>query len=119
VAVPKVTPVSRPELLMVAAAVLSEDHVTEDVTSPVELLPKVAVAVYCCVTPGATVLLAGSTWSAVMDVEEGKNCPQPTAAKRLRMMKAEKALNGVVGTRIMLTLRRRRGCDKPWCREGT
>lgn len=82
VVVPKDTPVSRPVLLMVAMLVAVVLHVTLLVTSPVLLLPKVAVAVYCWVTPGATIAFDGRTCSAVMEVDDGKNCPQPMKASR-------------------------------------
>jgi hypothetical protein len=53
---------------------------TELVTSEVVLLPKVAVAEYCWVTPGATVVFNGAIANEVIVVEEGKNCPQPMEA---------------------------------------
>jgi len=51
-AIPNDTPVSRPVLSIVAIAVGLVLHVTWDVTSPVELFPNLAVAVYCWVVPG-------------------------------------------------------------------
>lgn len=51
-ALPRATPVASPVLLMVAMLGEDEDHVTCEVTSPDELLPKVAVAVNCCVPVG-------------------------------------------------------------------
>ncbi len=51
-AVPSATAVSRPLLFIVATVVRLELQVTCEVTSPVLLLPKVAVAEYCWVTPG-------------------------------------------------------------------
>ena len=62
--------------MMLAMLVGVVDQVTWLVTSPVELLPKVAVAVNCCVTLGATVEFAGKIWSEVMVVDDGKNWPQ-------------------------------------------
>ncbi len=47
VVVPTATPVANPALLMVATLVEEEVQVTCEVTSPVLLLPKVAVAVNC------------------------------------------------------------------------
>ena len=58
------------------------------VTSPVVLSPYVAVAEYCWVTPGATVVFKGAIARDVMEVEPGKNCPQPTAASRSRETEA-------------------------------
>ena len=52
VVVPKATPVARPELSIVAIAGTEDVHVTDEVTSPVVLLPKVAVAENCCVFCG-------------------------------------------------------------------
>jgi len=83
-----VPPVSKPPPVMVAMLVWRTLQVTLLVTSPVLLSPKVAVAVYCCVTPGATVALDGRTWSAVMDLDDGKNCPQPITASRQKSTKA-------------------------------
>ena len=51
-AVPSDTPVRSPVLFMVATEVGLVLQVTEEVTSPVVLLPYVAVAVYCWVVPG-------------------------------------------------------------------
>src|SRR5215831_17085245 len=75
-AVPNLIPVSSPVLLIEATLVGVVLQVTLLVTSPVELSPKVAVAVYCCVTAGATVALVGCTRSAVMVFLPGKNWPQ-------------------------------------------
>ncbi len=52
VVVPSATPVANPELLMVATPVDEEVQVTVEETSPVLLLPKVAVAVNCWVAFG-------------------------------------------------------------------
>lgn len=55
VEVPSATPVANPEeASMVAMALWDEIQVTWSVTSPWELFPKVAVAVYCCVPCGLT-----------------------------------------------------------------
>ncbi len=52
VEVPSATAVASPELLTVAILVAKEVHATWEVTSPVVLLPKVAVAENCCVPCG-------------------------------------------------------------------
>jgi len=52
VATPRDTAVRSPLLLIVATFVGVVLQLTVEVTSPVVLLPKVAVAVYCWVTPG-------------------------------------------------------------------
>jgi hypothetical protein len=54
VVVPSATPVANPELSMVAMPVVDEVQVTCEVTSPVLLLPKVAVALNCWVAFGMT-----------------------------------------------------------------
>jgi hypothetical protein len=82
IAVPKATPVSRPVLLMVAVLGWLVLQVTDELTSAVVLLPYVAVAEYCWVTPGATVAFDGATESAVIEFDDGKNCPQPVMAAR-------------------------------------
>jgi len=76
VVVPKATPVTRPELLMVATFGEEEVQVTCEVTSPDVLLPKVAVAVNCCVVVGVIKALVGDKVIAVISVDEGKN-PSP------------------------------------------
>ena len=76
VALPRLTPVRSPPLVIVAMLVGVVDQVTWLVTSPVVLLPKVAVAVYCCVTLGATIEFAGKIWIAVILLADGKNWPQ-------------------------------------------
>jgi hypothetical protein len=50
--VPNATAVALPAVLMVATLVAEDAQVTCPVTSPVVLLPKVPVAVYCCVAAG-------------------------------------------------------------------
>jgi hypothetical protein len=77
VVLPSATPDASPPLLMVAMFVEDDAQVTELVALPVVLLPYVAVAVYCCVLPGCTDVVNGEICSAVMVVEDGKNCPQP------------------------------------------
>jgi hypothetical protein len=72
VLVPSATAVARPEELMVATLVDEEAHVTDDVTSPVVLLPKVAVAVNCCVAVGLMSALVGDIAIETMVSEEGK-----------------------------------------------
>lgn len=52
VAVPSATPLTSPELLTEAILGGEEVHVTCVVTLPCVLLPKVAVAVNCCVVVG-------------------------------------------------------------------
>jgi len=61
VVVPNDTPVANPALLMVATFVADEAQLTWLVASPVVLLPKVAVAVYCTVFPGATTEFRGDS----------------------------------------------------------
>lgn len=53
VAVPALTPVTRPEALTVATAVFDEDHITCEPTSLVALSEKVPVAFNCWVVPAA------------------------------------------------------------------
>ncbi len=50
--VPTATAVASPEASMVATPVADESQLTWEVTSPVVLFPKVAVAVNCCVPVG-------------------------------------------------------------------
>ena len=77
VVVPRREPaVARPALLMVAILVAVELQVTEVVASPVVLLPKVAVAVYCCTPPGAMLVFKGETVRATIAFAEGKKLPQ-------------------------------------------
>lgn len=54
VVVPNATAVAKPPVSMVAIAGTEEVQVTDDVTSPVLLSPKVAVALYCWVAWGFT-----------------------------------------------------------------
>jgi hypothetical protein len=61
VAVPALTPVTRPEALTVATAVLDEDHVTCEPTSLVVLSENVPVAVSCRVVPAANDGFVGVT----------------------------------------------------------
>ncbi len=79
--VPSATAVARPVVLMVAMLVADETHVTVELTSPVELLPNVAVAVYCWVVVGLIWALVGEIASETMVVEEGKNPPQLATIK--------------------------------------
>ena len=58
---------------MVATLVEDDSQVTCEVTSPVVLLPKVAVAVNCAVVVGVIHALVGDNASAVMESEAGKN----------------------------------------------
>ena len=76
VAVPSATPVRRPEPLTVAMLSLDDDHDTWDVTSPVVLLPKVAVAVNCLVLCGLTNALVGDSEIDTIWSEAGKKPPQ-------------------------------------------
>lgn len=76
VAVPRATPVNSPELLIVAMLWLEEVHDTCDVTSPVVLLPKVAVAVNCCVPCGFTHALPGESEIETTASDAGKKPPQ-------------------------------------------
>ncbi len=52
VVVPRATPVTKPEVLIVATLGDEESQVTCEVTSLFVLLPSVAVAVNCWVPPG-------------------------------------------------------------------
>jgi hypothetical protein len=83
VAVPRATPVASPEPLTVATPVEDDVQVTCEVTSPVLLLPKVAVAVNCCVPPGVMYPLAGDSDSETMVVAEGKK-PEQLANRNVR-----------------------------------
>lgn len=78
---PRATAVANPELSMVAILLDDDNQVTCDVTSPLVLLPNVAVAENCCVFPGLTHAPVGEMESAVMVSEDGKNPPQ-LASKR-------------------------------------
>src|ERR1039457_2165674 len=82
--VPIATPVARPPMLMVATLVADDTQVTCDVTSPVELLPNVPVAVYCCVPVGMIWALVGERVIETMVLELGKNCPQLATIKVTR-----------------------------------
>src|SRR5690349_4978826 len=59
--VPVATAVARPAVVMVATVVVADAQVTEPVRSWVELSVKVPVAVNCCLSPLATLGLAGVT----------------------------------------------------------
>lgn len=72
--------VASPAALMVATLVAEEDQVTWEVTSPVVLLPKVAVAVNCCVPLGKAKALVGLMLSETISLAEGKKRPQPGRA---------------------------------------
>lgn len=87
VVLPTATPVTRPELLMVATLGEEEVQVTCEVTSPDVLLPKVAVAVNCCVVVGVIKALVGDKVIAVISVDEGKN-PPPQLLSRRTMKRA-------------------------------
>ena len=73
VVLPRATAVASPEVSMVATLVEDDSQVTCEVTSPVVLLPKVAVAVNCAVVVGVIHALVGDNASAVMESEAGKN----------------------------------------------
>jgi hypothetical protein len=88
VALPSATPDASPPALMVAMFVEEDVQVTELVALLVVLLPYVAVAVNCCVLPGWTEVFKGEIASAVMVVEEGKNCPQLAIISRTGTAKA-------------------------------
>jgi hypothetical protein len=76
---PRVVPaVASPAVLIVAILVADDVHVTWFVASPVVLLPKVAVAVYCWVVLGLIVVFNGEMVRAVIVFEPGKKLPQPT-----------------------------------------
>jgi hypothetical protein len=73
VEVPSATAVTNPELSIVATFVLDDNQVTLSVTSPLVLLPKIAVAVNCCVLVGVIHPLVGERESEVIESEAGKN----------------------------------------------
>lgn len=76
VVVPVLPAVARPELLIVATFVEDEDQVTDDVTSLLELSPKVPVAVNCCVLLlSVRVELLGDIEIATSVLADGKNWP--------------------------------------------
>ena len=78
VVVPKVVPaVASPAVLMLAMFVADDVQVTVLVASPVVLLPKVAVAVYCWVPFGKTTVFRGDIVSETIWSAGGKNCPHP------------------------------------------
>lgn len=70
---PSAIAVTKPELLIVAMFVFDDNHVTLSVTSPLVLLPKIAVAVNCCVLVGVIHPLVGERESEVIESEAGKN----------------------------------------------
>jgi hypothetical protein len=72
VAVPSATAVTNPALSMVATFVFDDSHVTLSVTSPLVLLPKIAVAVNCCVFVGVIQPLVGDRERDVIESEAGK-----------------------------------------------
>lgn len=76
VVVPSATARARPPESMVATPVEEETQLTWEVTSPVVLLPKVAVAVNCCVPLGRMKAPLGESVSETIWVEAGKNPPQ-------------------------------------------
>jgi hypothetical protein len=76
-----------------------EVHVTCDVTSPMLLFPKVAVAVNCCVPPGLMKAPWGVTASEIIVLAEGKKPEQPprkttiaTTVMPVAMMRHREAL---------------------------
>jgi hypothetical protein len=77
VVVPNATPVASPEVSIVAMAGEEDVQVTCEVTSPVLLLPKVAVALNCWVAVGFTKALVGETASETIVVDLGKKPGQP------------------------------------------
>jgi hypothetical protein len=81
---PNATAVANPAESMVATPVAEESQVTLEVTSLVELLPRVPVAVNCCVLPGLIWALAGDNVMETMEFEEGKNPPQPARTTALK-----------------------------------
>jgi len=82
VVLPSATPVTSPELLTVATLGEEDVQVTCEVTSPEVLLPKVAVAVNCCVVVGVMNALVGDKVIAVISVDEGKNPPPQLLSRR-------------------------------------
>ena len=85
---PIATAVASPALLMVAMLVAEEVQVTWEVKSCVPPLPRVAVAVNCCVFPGGTEVLLGVTASDTTELLETKKLPQPGANNMIRMATA-------------------------------
>jgi len=82
VVLPVLTAVANPALLIVATLVEEDDHVTDDVMSLLELLPKVPVAVNCWVLLlSVRVELLGDTEIATNVVADGKNWPQPVTSR--------------------------------------
>ncbi len=104
VVVPSATPVANPALLMVATLVDEEVHITCEVTSPVLLSPKVAVALYCCVPCGFTNAPVGETDSEMIVFLEGKK-PEQLLNKR-----ATRRAVALRPTIVMLRLI----IDSPW-----
>lgn len=84
VLVPTATAVASPVLLMVAMLGAEEVQVTCELTLPVVLLPKVAVAVNCCVAFGRIMALAGDSEIDTIVSAEGKNPPQLLSSKAAR-----------------------------------
>ena len=118
VAVPNVTAVSKPVLLMVATFVGLVLQVTCDVTSAVLLLPKVPVAVYCWVTPGATEAFEGATCNEVMLVEEGKKPPHPAMVNTKQSASAIRVLKRSRCTDLSYhSLRGRAKLPEPYARD--
>ena len=76
VVVPVLTAVARPVLLMVATPGEEELQVAEEEISLLELLPKVPVAVNCCVFVNWIEGLVGEMAIATSVSEDGKNFPQ-------------------------------------------
>jgi hypothetical protein len=85
---PTATPVASPLALMVATFVCEDCQVTVEVTSPVVLLPKVAVAEYCFVPPGAIWAPVGETLIEMMVSAEGKKPPPQLAMEKITMPQA-------------------------------
>ena len=82
--VPSATAVASPVVLMVATLVAEDVHVTCEFTFPVVLLPKVPVAVYCCVPPGMICALNGDSVIETIVSADGKKPPQLVSARATR-----------------------------------
>lgn len=76
VVVPNAKPVANPALVIVAMPVEEEVQVTCEETSPVLLLPKVAVALNCWVALGITKALAGEIATETIVSDPGKKPEQ-------------------------------------------
>lgn len=76
VVLPSATPVANPEVSIVAIPVCEEVQVTDEVTSPVLLSPKVAVALYCWVACGKMNAPVGEMARETIVFLSGKNPEQ-------------------------------------------